>query len=179
MITMEITKTCSLDGCDRPHKGHGYCRVHLDRVKRTGDPGPAEIRVYALPSCTIDGCTDEHVALGLCDRHYARLRKHGDPLHFEPRVGERAPNWKGDEITYTAAHHRVRAIHGSASNHSCTCGQPAIEWAYDHKDPNALTAVANGCEVRYSTDPTHYIAMCRPCHRKLDYHREKVTSGSP
>lgn len=30
-------RTCSLQDCVRPHKGHGYCRLHLDRLKRYGD----------------------------------------------------------------------------------------------------------------------------------------------
>lgn len=30
--------SCSLDGCDRPHKGHGFCEGHLRRLRRYGDP---------------------------------------------------------------------------------------------------------------------------------------------
>lgn len=31
-------RRCSIDECQRPHKGHGYCAMHLDRVRSTGDP---------------------------------------------------------------------------------------------------------------------------------------------
>jgi hypothetical protein len=31
--------TCSVDGCSRVHKAHGYCEMHWRRVKRTGTPG--------------------------------------------------------------------------------------------------------------------------------------------
>jgi|SRR5690554_526613 len=36
---------CSVDGCDRPHKGLGYCLAHYERFKRNGRPGPAEIGI--------------------------------------------------------------------------------------------------------------------------------------
>ena len=30
--------TCSLPGCDSPHKGHGYCEKHYQRWKKWGTP---------------------------------------------------------------------------------------------------------------------------------------------
>lgn len=32
------TRACTIDGCPRPHKGRGYCKLHLQRVWRQGDP---------------------------------------------------------------------------------------------------------------------------------------------
>ena len=29
---------CTVDGCDQPHKGLGYCTTHYGRFKRNGDP---------------------------------------------------------------------------------------------------------------------------------------------
>lgn len=31
-------RLCSIDGCGKRHKGHGWCQMHLLRWKRTGDP---------------------------------------------------------------------------------------------------------------------------------------------
>lgn len=31
-------RICSVEGCNRPHKGLGYCNMHLIRYKQTGNP---------------------------------------------------------------------------------------------------------------------------------------------
>lgn len=33
------SRTCSIEGCERRHKGHGFCEVHLRRLKSTGTAG--------------------------------------------------------------------------------------------------------------------------------------------
>lgn len=33
-------RTCSGAGCERPHRGRGLCRTHLDRLNRTGTVAP-------------------------------------------------------------------------------------------------------------------------------------------
>lgn len=34
-------RRCAVDGCDRPHYGHGYCSMHWQRLRKTGSLGPA------------------------------------------------------------------------------------------------------------------------------------------
>jgi len=74
---MAAKRICSIPDCGKPHKGYGYCRNHLDRIKRNGHPNL--LRVPTLV-CTIPNCDKPHLALGLCSMHYDRRRKHGDPL---------------------------------------------------------------------------------------------------
>ena len=33
-------KFCAVIGCKRSHYAHGWCRMHYERVQKTGDPGP-------------------------------------------------------------------------------------------------------------------------------------------
>lgn len=37
-MTTTATKTCAIDGCDRPVKGRGWCGTHHERWRRHGSP---------------------------------------------------------------------------------------------------------------------------------------------
>lgn len=74
-----IRGTCTVQGCDRPHKARGYCQTHYMQFKR-GEPIVAEIkvRVRVKPeSCETEGCNEPVKAKGLCKTHYQRLLRHG------------------------------------------------------------------------------------------------------
>lgn len=104
--------------------------------------------------------------------HRARLDRHGDIDTVKTPTlptGTDHPGWKGRDIGYTAAHDRVRRLHGSASEHPCSqCGDAAYHWAYDHSDPHELVQVINGSACPYSPDPDRYRPMCVPCHKEYD-----------
>lgn len=91
-----------------------------------------------------------------------------------PRLGtkaERSPVWTGRRVSYAGAHARVRRQRGSASSHPCVgCEFMADQWAYDNSDPNELT---DDKGRRYSSDPNHYVPMCRPCHVLADVSRRR------
>lgn len=89
-------------------------------------------------------------------------------------AGSLHPLWQGDEIEYTAAHYRVRAIKGRAHNHSCVdCGQPAGEWSYVGGCPRERISDGwNTKGYRYSPDPERYVARCISCHRRHDFSAE-------
>lgn len=76
-------RTCSHpDGCPRTHFGRGFCRAHYKRWRKTGDPGPLEIRTWPSKRITCvhpDGCPRIAVAKGFCNPHWQRLVKTGEP----------------------------------------------------------------------------------------------------
>lgn len=80
------------------------------------------------------------------------------------QMGENNLMWKGDSIGYKSAHNRVRSHRGAPEK--CThCGaansEKNLEWASVNK--------------RYH-DPSDYIALCVPCHRKWDAKR-RMSNG--
>ena len=71
-------------------------------------------------------------------------------------VGEKHPNWKGNEVKYFAAHQRVYKARGKASHcEICgpTCTSLRFEWA-------------NVSGIHH--DINDYISLCKSCHNKFD-----------
>lgn len=63
-------RTCSVEGCGRPHKARGLCKAHYAKWRYDQLP-------FAAPGCSADGCERPHYAKGLCGSHYTRLRTTG------------------------------------------------------------------------------------------------------
>jgi len=159
-----MARPCSVDGCDRQAIAKTFCQQHWRRWRKNGDPGSPEVRRWGRGrSCSIDGCDRPHGGQGYCDAHLRREQTKGHPgdSHFRPQRGPRR-----HKVTYQSAHRRVEDARGRASEHTCqTCGGPAREWAYDHKDKAAVV-----CPIGrpYSLDIARYVPMCVSCHRRFD-----------
>lgn len=130
----------------------------------------------ATKQCTVDGCVGgKYSHGGFCNKHAHRMKRYGSlEVQGSKSRGSRSDNpyWSGDRVTYSGAHIRVRRIRGRVSTHVCGCGAQAQEWAYDHADENELVGVTAGREAPYSADPSHYVPMCRSCHRTSDRRRQ-------
>lgn len=140
-------RVCSVNGCDRPVSGHGFCSLHYQRWRRNGDP------LTTYPSTFQLG----HAPLG-----NAGVK------------GDRNATWV-DDASYSTVHRRLKHMRGLAAAHpcSCGCGRQAREWAYDHADPDEKRQMWRGYMVEFSTDVNHYSPMATSCHRKLDLGRRK------
>lgn len=79
-------------------------------------------------------------------------------------------------LSYQSAHVRVWRSRGPARAHQCKCGAPAAHWAYDHEDPEELQDDAGQA---FSADPSHYLALCRSCHRHLDLGHRRCRPNQP
>lgn len=216
-LAVKATRTCSVAGCDRTHFGRRLCRMHYERVRRSGSPdrqpfvpslcavggcsrvvrglglcnkhyqrlnrtGTTERRPFKPSLCAVDGCDRVILARGWCGLHYERWRNNGDPLTVRPNPamlpGERNCKWQHDEIGYTAAHDRVKAKRGSASDHPCAdCGKPAVQWAYDHKDSDERVEPDDPKSKPYSVKPEHYRPLCIECHWRVDHPTGRRTRG--
>lgn len=79
-------RTCSINGCEAPHKARGFCAMHYRRWQCSGNPGPPGRKNFPAPAeCIVDGCSAVPLAKGLCSAHRSRLLRHGD-VEANPRM---------------------------------------------------------------------------------------------
>lgn len=136
-----------------------------------------------METCSIDGCARKrkYKETGWCQTHYHRWWRTGHPLGLKQERGASGPdcvNWRGDDISYRAAHCRVTNAKGRAVEHDCVmCGQQASHWAYDGSDPNQKWEQFSNWPhpIPYSTDVTRYHSLCRGCHLKVDRYGYSLT----
>jgi hypothetical protein len=72
---------CTVEDCEKPISGEGYCSKHLYRFRRYGSP----LALKPKRTCSVTGCEDKHAAKGYCAMHYQRSRGHGN-LHRDMRA---------------------------------------------------------------------------------------------
>ena len=115
--------------------------------------------------CEIEGCGAPRHGNGLCGKHYMRMRRYGT---VEVRIRPRGSY----ELPYNNMHQKVRRVRGKASEHDCSCGQPARHWAYNHSGVDEAQGFGDGYGagqlMTYSYDVDQYDPMCVPCHKKFD-----------
>jgi hypothetical protein len=125
--------------------------------KAEGRTAPGNGRTLAAWLCRCD-CGGEVVVLG------GNLRngntKSCGCLWLEAQRGRGADG----RLRYRHAHALVERARGKASEQTCACGKPALDWSYDGGAPDEMVEVRGLRAMRYSGDPEAYSARCRGCH---------------
>ena len=169
---------CSAPDCTTPRRSSRaqWCEKHYYRIRRNGTLDAKTQRPHK-GTCTIEGCHKEDCGPhGMCMMHYTRTKRHGSPyvvLKTGVKTVEDHPKYKGDDVGYSGAHMRVKAVKGSASAHSCIdCGSQAKHWSYNHNGRHE-----NEWEgIHYGVDVSDYEPRCVPCHKAFDLEIIRSTS---
>lgn len=88
-------RTCTIEGCDRPHFGLGYCNMHYSRVRRGhSDMRPERFTLKGSKwrpddpryknknrLCSVEGCRKRYYAKGFCNSHWALKQRNGIPVY--------------------------------------------------------------------------------------------------
>lgn len=154
-------EVCGVEGCEDPPHARGFCSTHHARWLKHGDPGSAELLHKPMGPCIFPGCENLRNTEGYCTTHYSRILRYGDPAVVQ------YSGFKGDEVGYLGVHCRLREKRGNADAHPCSmCDRRAKDWAYAHTDKDVRYDPKTG--YPYSLKLTHYIPLCRSCHKRLD-----------
>ena len=57
-------QSCKIEGCSRPYRAKGYCRVHYQQWRK-GTLGKARYKI-----CTQENCRKPMYRRGMCEEHY-------------------------------------------------------------------------------------------------------------
>lgn len=147
-------RICSVEQCDQPHYGLGYCSRHYQRFKSHGSvAAKGGIRDKI---CTVNGCDRLHYGLGLCAAHYKRMRKYGNPLGESPKKTRSVCNVPSCNkprrgLGYCSAHYWRFKQYGDALAGRIQHGEP-LAWLLDNlKSPDP-----DECIIwPYATDGKH------------------------
>lgn len=90
---MAAHRVCSIDGCGKQVRAKGVCSGHYERMRRTGDYGPAILRHDNSGTCSVPGCIVRCESMGMCCAHYGRWRRYGDPLGGKRSIRGAAVRW--------------------------------------------------------------------------------------
>jgi hypothetical protein len=69
--------------------------------------------------------------------------------------------------SYSRIHGLLNERRGPACDHLCSCGEPAVRWAYQHSAGEAELKNSKGHP--YSLNLLDYEPMCSQCHHDLDF----------
>ena len=98
-ITFPIGRICRIKNCNRELYAKGYCRMHYERLRRTGSLK----RITYLNKgkiCKITGCDKPADVKGYCCMHYMRWRDHKSYKKPPSMRGKRNSMWRGGKSLY-------------------------------------------------------------------------------
>ena len=75
-------------------------------------------------------------------------------------------------MKYAQVHYVLKQKFGPAKNHTCGCGAPAVQWAWQH---TGTPTFDDNIGYWYSEDLGDYKPMCLSCHNKLDKNLEHLS----
>ena len=70
-----MEKQCKVQGCqlDTPRIIAGYCQVHYNRVRRTGEVGSTYKRGQIKSFCCVENCNETATPSGACRKHWHNI----------------------------------------------------------------------------------------------------------
>jgi len=136
------------------------------------------VKAIETRKCEVDGCEAKYCCKGYCRLHWERQHETGTTDDPKPRTGSLNPAWKGDAATYGAVHLRMSNGQRPESCEACGATDTKFEWAL-RGDVDRAKCLRSPAGYAYSTNPSDYANLCKPCHNTLDLGRDECRRGHP
>ncbi|WP_272027150.1 hypothetical protein [Kocuria rosea] len=170
-------RRCSFPGCERQHRGRGYCDAHLQQLRKNKDLTPIRSQ-KPVRKCETLGCTNDHDSNGLCTK--CRLAKN--------RAEERAQRPPFDPVEYLRERIDVDPItgcwnwtgpidrQGYGKAHLQGTSRRAHRWAWAkiaHLElpPYPALCLDHLCENKRCVRPAHLQPTTIPANTELNRQR--------
>lgn len=141
-------ETCTIAGCDRPHKARGMCQTHYTHFKRTGQVKEAiRHRVVGRdPTCSVEGCNNPERANGMCQMHNQRIRRHGS-TDFRVRWKESLGTCTIEGCDNPVNSHGLCSRHYQKQRKWAAFGVDALRYQAMLSEQNFVCAICDGPEI--------------------------------
>jgi site-specific DNA recombinase len=137
---------CSVASCAEPYSAGGYCKLHLSRVTRHGEPGAAHrhrMPPYRGAVCVNDGCDSTAVSGQRCSPHYDAWRR-DDPT--QPRC-RAADCGRSAQVGDLCTRHYQRLTRTGSTSYVRTCASRFSRRSHAHPRGRRARHVALACAV--------------------------------
>jgi hypothetical protein len=184
-------RTCSVEGCNKPHDANGYCGLHRSRLARHGtlELPPRKSKAKAdRAACSVEACTKDAKSLGYCTSHYSNFRRHGAAVvdnmrgpRDEPQLDKFARRVVGDDAT--GCWLWTGQINEDGYGKFYVGGKRAEKshrWLYQELAGRTLTRAVqldHTCEVRHCVRPSHLLEVSQAVHNTHTAARRAAPDG--
>lgn len=165
------------EGCSLPSHSHGWCPMHYQRWRQTGDPGPVgRLRPEYLSNKGLcrhpEGCPEDAYKSGFCNMHYLRFRRNGDPGPVNV-INVWDPEWVENPHKIPKSRiAEIRMARLDAQGGVCAlCGDedPNDMWVLDHDHRCCSRTTTNNSRICMLCVRQ---VLCNKCNTALGYFKD-------
>lgn len=126
-------RTCSIEGCNRPHFGRGWCQKHYLRWRRNGDPERLVVQFKSTPGRSIE------------ERFWEKVDKEGPVPQHRPELG---PCW-----LWRAG--RDKSGYGQFRKESTVALAHRVSYELEHGPIDSGVLLRHRCDNPACVNPSH------------------------
>ena len=149
-----MMKTCSVEGCSKPHKAHGWCMNHYYRWRAHGDPcggGPSHGDAMKFLTETVLNFSGDECLIWPFARARSRRHRGYGHLKIEGKTVQ-AHRYACEHVHGAAPFPAAQAAHSCGNGHLGCCNPKHVSWKTASE--NQLDRITHGTDGRGTRNPS-------------------------